>query len=330
MSTIKDIARETGLSIATISKYLNGGNVLEGNREIISKAITKLDYTVNRAARSLKTNRSMMVGILVPSIDSPFFARIIARVDALLMQNGYNTVVSSYQFDEKLEQQKLRFLLDIGVDGLIVVPENLTAQDFNQVREISSRDIPFIMLDRYVDGIDCDRVLVNNMNAAYDAVERLVLNDHRIIGIITGPLHISTAYERLIGYQRALESYSLKNAPEFIQTGAYDAESGYDLFRQLIAMPNPPTGIFLTNYEMMLGAITAMQEPDVMLPKHLEIVGYDNLEVSRILYPPISMVVQPMDEMGDVLAELMLKRLRGDMSAFPTVRRLKAQLLTPR
>ena len=110
MSTIKDIARETGLSLATISKYLNGGHVLDQNRERIEAAITKLDYKVNYFARGLKTNRSMTVGVLLPTISSPFFGRVVAAMDGRLRQCGYHSIVCSYDFDAQLEQEQLRLL----------------------------------------------------------------------------------------------------------------------------------------------------------------------------------------------------------------------------
>lgn len=329
MSTIKDVAKYTGLSIATISKYLNGGNVLEENRTRIAEAIQVLDYKVNRAARSLKTNRSMTVGVLLPTIDSPFFSRIVSRMDTLLQQADYHTVICSYNFDRELELKKLRFLLDAGIDGLVLVPEALYEEDFHQFRELMDRTLPLVLVDRTVAGLPCDKVLANNTNVSYDAVEHLILHDHRRIGIITGPLTISTAEERLTGYRRALEAYSLPEDPAIIKTGAYDSESGYRLFKELMAMDNPPGALFLTNYDMMLGALTALYERQDRQAPVPEMVGYDNLDVSRILRPPISMVVQSMDELGEETARLLLRRMAGDWDNYPTVRRLRSQLLIP-
>ena len=160
-------------------------------------------------------------------------------------------------------------------------------------------------------------------------MEHLILHDHRRIGIITGPLTISTAEERLTGYRRALEAYSLPEDPAIIKTGAYDSESGYRLFKELMAMDNPPGALFLTNYDMMLGALTALHERQDSQAPVPEMVGYDNLDVSRILRPPISMVVQPMDELGEETARLLLRRMAGDWDNYPTVRRLRSQLLIP-
>lgn len=271
----------------------------------------------------------MTVGVLLPTIDSPFFSRIVSRMDTLLQQADYHTVICSYNFDRELELKKLRFLLDAGIDGLVLVPEALYEEDFHQFRELMDRTLPLVLVDRTVAGLPCDKVLANNTNVSYDAVEHLILHDHRRIGIITGPLTISTAEERLTGYRRALEAYSLPEDPAIIKTGAYDSESGYRLFKELMAMDNPPGALFLTNYDMMLGALTALHERQDSQAPVPEMVGYDNLDVSRILRPPISMVVQPMDELGEETARLLLRRMAGDWDNYPTVRRLRSQLLIP-
>jgi LacI family transcriptional regulator len=121
-ATIKDVARETGLSLATISKYLNGGNVLDKNKKSIEAAIRKLDFKVNEMARALKTNRSMTVGVLIPNFENIFFTSIVSNIENDLLQEGYSTIVCDYKEDPRLEAEKLNFLLDKMVDGIIIMP----------------------------------------------------------------------------------------------------------------------------------------------------------------------------------------------------------------
>ena len=125
MSTIKDVARRTGLSLSTISKYLNGGNVREENR----LAIDELDYSVNVFARSLKANRSMTIGVLLPTISSPFFGRVVAAMEPVLRRSGYECFVCSYDFDREQELKKLEFLARYHVDGIVYVPEHASAEE---------------------------------------------------------------------------------------------------------------------------------------------------------------------------------------------------------
>ncbi|OQB23619.1 MAG: HTH-type transcriptional repressor CytR [Firmicutes bacterium ADurb.Bin182] len=327
MSTIKDVAKYTGLSISTISKYLNGGNVLKENRILIDEAVEKLGYKVNHLARSLKTNKTKTVGILIPSLSSAFFSHIIAVIEETLIQNGYDSVICGFNFDPKLEIRKLRFLLDKNVDGIILIPERLSADDLNSVLKVSGKQIPLILLDRYVNDFECDTVLADNINASYSAVESLITKGHKRIGIIVGPPEISTAYERTIGYKRVYQDYSLPAEEQLIKVGDYSLESGYQLFNELLDTEDPPSAVFVTNYDMMLGAITAANERGIKIPSDISFIGYDNIELSLIINPPINIVVQPMDLMGESAAKILLKRMKGDYSSYPLMLRHKSRLL---
>ena len=293
MSTIKDVARRTGLSLSTISKYLNGGNVREENRLAIDAAIEELDYSVNVFARSLKANRSMTIGVLLPTISSPFFGRVVAAMEPVLRRSGYECFVCSYDFDREQELKKLEFLARYHVDGIVYVPENVTAG------EVRARvgAIPVVLIDRSLDQADYDTVVVDNLNAVYMAIELLIGRGHRRIGLIAGPQTISTA--RL--------------------------ESGSRLFRALLDMPQPPTAVFVTNYDMTLGAIMAAHERGVALPAQMDFIGYDNVDLCSIVTPRLDIVEQPMDEMGRRAAELLIARMSGsDQPA--RLLRLKARL----
>lgn len=321
MSTIKDVARETGLSLSTISKYLNGGNVREENRQKIEKTIEKLDYSVNYFARSLKANRSMTIGILLPTISSPFFGRVVAAMDAELFKSGYQSVVCSYNFEHALELEKLEFLARRHVDGLIYVPEHAT------IEEVLPRvgKTPMILLDRTIEGAQCDSIVVDNLNAVYMATEQLISRGHRRIGLIAGPQRISTARERTTGYRRVLQDYAMPVDEGLIVMGDYAMESGSRLFNQLLDMPDAPTAICVTNYDMTIGAITAAHERGVALPEQIDLIGYDNIDLCRIVGHSLEIVEQPMDEMGRAAAKLIAARLAGDDSP-RKVLRLKAKL----
>lgn len=306
MSTIKDIARETGLSLATISKYMNGGHVLDQNRDLIDAAIEKLDYKVNYFARGLKTNRSMTIGVLLPTIASPFFGRIVAAMDKEMRTKGYNCIVSSYDFDRRLELDKLNFLVSSNVDGIVYVPERVQADELRSI----IGETPIILLDRVVAGFECDTVVADNLNAIYSAMEMLFTKRHRRVGIIVGPQDISTAYERMVGYRRAHEDYRIPLDESLVRIGNYDLESGYRLFNELMDLENPPTAICMTNYDMTVGAITAAHERGISLPDEVDFIGFDNIDMCTVVTPPLPMVEQPMEEMGIAAAQIMQQRLR--------------------
>lgn len=323
-TTIKDVAKYTGLSISTISKYLNGGNVLEPNKELIEKAIRELDFKVNEMARGLKTNRSMTVGVLIPSLENIFFTSIVSHIESILLQEGYSTILCDYKESPELEEKKLHFLLDKMVDGIVMMP--LFDND-DLVKMVIAKGIPIVLIDRLINNITCDVVLVDNLNASYNAVEQLIVNGHRRIGIIVGPNNIYTAQERLKGYIRVHEDYRLKIDSCLIKYGDYKIQSGYDLLQELMGLDPPPTAIYVTNYEMTIGSIIAINENNIKIPEDLSLIGFDNLDLARVVRPPLSIVVQPVKQIGETAARVLLKRLRNDLSGFPLVARLKTELL---
>lgn len=323
-TTIKDIAKYTGLSISTISKYLNGGNVLERNKKLIEEAIQTLDFKVNEMARGLRTNRTMTVGVLIPSLENIFFTSIVSNIESMLLKEGYSTIVCDYKEDPRLEEKKLQFLLDKMVDGIVLMP--VPGND-NLVKEIIARGTPLVLIDRLVNDVDCDVVLVDNLNASYNAVEQLIIRGHRRIGIIVGPQNIYTAQERLKGYIRVFEDYKLKVDPNLIKYGDYQIESGYHLLQELMKIEPPPTAVYVTNYEMTIGSIIAINENNIRIPDDISFIGFDNQDLTRIVKPALSIVVQPVQQIGETAAKILLKRMRKDQKGFPLVTRLKTELL---
>lgn len=324
IATIKDVAKYTGLSIATISKYLNGGNVLDKNKEIIEEAIQVLDYRINEIARGLKTNKTMTIGILIPSLENIFFTNIISNIEDILLKNGYSSIICDYREDSHLEREKFQFLINKQVDGIIIVP---SGKDTEHIEEAINKEIPIVLVDRMLKNISCDVVLTDNLNAAYNATEQFIIRGHKRIGIIAGPGDIYTAPERLKGYMRVHEDYAMEVDHHLIKYGDYKVESGYQLLLELLDHEPRPTAVFITNYEMTLGAIMALNERNINIPKELSIIGFDNIQMAKIVKPPLSIVVQPMKQIGETAAEVLLKRLKGDQSNFPMICRLKTEIL---
>ena len=322
--TIKDVARTTGLSIATISKFLNGGNVMEENRVMIERAISDLGFRVNEIARGLKTSRTMTVGILIPSLENIFCTSIVANVENILLQNGYSTIICDYREDRALEHGRLDFLVNKMVDGIIHMP---LAHDGGQVASLLAKDIPVILIDRPLQGVACDTVLVDNLNASYHAVEHLLVRGHRRIGIIGGPEDIYTASERLKGYRRVHEDYAIAVDESLVLNGDYRVESGFRLMESFLRRSDRPSAVYVTNYEMTLGAIMALNENRTRIPEELSVIGFDNLQMARIVKPTLTIVVQPMQAIGETAANLLLRRLKGDSAGFPAIHRLKTELI---
>ncbi|MBC7958575.1 MAG: LacI family DNA-binding transcriptional regulator [Vallitaleaceae bacterium] len=323
MSTIKDVAKYTGLSIATISKYVNGGNVLDENKIAIKEAIEKLEYIPNEIARGLKTSKTMTIGVLIPSLENVFFTSIVSIIEDLLQENGYSTIICDYKEDAQLEKKKLEFLVNKHVDGIVMVS---FGGDLTYIKELINKKMPIILLDRMIKGLDCDMVLADNLNSSYKAVEELIMRKHKRIGIICGPINTYTAQERRQGYERVHADYDVAIDETLIMNGDYSVENGYHALHELWQLKDRPSAVLVTNYEMTIGAIMAINDLQISIPVDLSIIGYDNIQMAKVVKPPLSIVEQPMKEIGTTAAQILLKRLKGDFSDFPATFRLKTQV----
>ena len=309
MATIKDVAKLAGVSISTVSKYLNGGNIRPENLEPIRSAIAALDYRANPFARGLKANRSRSIGILLPTMAAPFFGTVVTALDKVLREHGYHSVISCYGSNHGLERDYLSFLLSTGIDGLVYLPEDLSADEFYEL--LAQRPVPVVQVDRMIQGVAADAVLVNNTETVYTAVSRLLGKGHRRIAIITGPKSVFTAKERLIGYLRALSDHDIPYDDALVCSGDLVFSTGYNGFSQLMKEPSPPTAIVCTNYDITLGVITAAQERGIRLPDQIDLFGFDSVEVCSLMTPSLPVAQQPESEIGHTAAQYLLDRLNG-------------------
>ena len=318
MATIKDVARMAGVSQSTVSKYINGGQVRPANLEAIRSAIAALDYRVNPFARSLKTQRSHSVGILLPTLSAPFYSQIFTVLDKVLRESGYHTIISCYSSDHGLERDYLNFLIGTGVDGLIYLPENLTAEEFWEIT--ANRGIPVVQVDREIPGITADAVLTDNTESACRAVTHLIRGGHRRIAAITGPSSLQTARERIAGYLRALEEAGIHYDDSLVIRGEHVFATGYQGLVELMGLPTPPTAIFSTNNDITIGAVTAARERGIDIPRDVAVFGYDCVDICSMMTPPLPVVHQPEQEIGRTAASWLIRRLEGDDSPPRTVR----------
>lgn len=310
-ATIRDIKKMTGLSLATISKYLNGGNVLPENRAAIEHAIEVLHYEVNEVARGLATNRTKTIGVLIHRLDNIFASSIISAIEDILREQDYGTIVCDCRDDERLEEESVRFLLGKRVDGIITIP---TSQSSGYLEAAAERGIPVVLIDRVFEDKDWDNVVVDNEKAAKEAVQLLIDKGHEKIGIICGGEKEYTGKKRLQGYFDTLAKADLPVYQKYIKKGKLEVQFGYEAMMELLDMEDKPTAVFLTNYEITLGAVIAMNERGIHFPEDISVIGFDNLMLSKVVKPKLWMVVQPMEEIARSAAQMILQRLQGNTS----------------
>lgn len=323
MATIKDVARMAGVSVSTVSKFINGGNVRPENIQPIRDAIAALEYRVNPFARSLKTQRSRYIGILIPQMTAPFFGSVITAMDRTLREQGYHSVISCYGASLGLERDNLQFLLGNGIDGLVYAPEDLTASEFREITANSC--VPVVQIDRLIQGVESDAVIVDNSDSVYHAVSQLIVKGHRRISIVTGPKSVYSAKERLVGYLRALSDHDILYDDQLMISGKLDFITGYRSFEILRHLPDPPTAVVATNYDITLGLVTAVREQGLQIPEDLDIIGFDCREICTMLRPPLPVIHQPEQEIGKRAAEFLIDRLNG-YTGDPRIATLKCSM----
>lgn len=309
MATIKDVARRAGVSTSTVSKFINGGNVREENVDAIRQAIQELDYRVNPFARSLKTQRSRSIGILLPDMTAPFYGAVVMAMDKILREHGYHCLISCYSSQHGLERDNLHFLISNGIDGLIYVPEDISAEEFYELT--ANCGIPLVQIDRMIQGVASDTVLVDNSEAVHKAVSHLISKGHRRIALISGPKSVFSAKERQVGYLRALAAHGFNYDDALLVIDENTFAAGYRGCDTLLKLQEPPTAVLTTNYDITLGLVTAVRERGLRIPEDIDVFGFDCVEACAMMHPPLPVVHQPEEEIGRTAAEYLIQRLEG-------------------
>lgn len=313
-STIKDVAALSGYSVGTISKYINGHSVKAKTKLAIDQAIKELNYSPNNIAKGLRNAKSYSVAILLPMLDSQFCTSMISSIESYLLPKGYSVIVCECHNDEKMELQKTQFLIDKMVDGIILIPYAL---DGKQIQMIQEHNIPLVILDQKINHCKTDTILLDNFRAGYEPTKRLIDLGHTNIAIISGVTNHFTSENRLLGYKKALEESNIPIKKEYIQSGNYTLEGGYNALHRLFKLENKPTAVFVSNYDMTIGAYLAINHLNLKIPNDLSVIGFDNFTLSKIVKPTLSYAEQPLEEMGFAAGKLIFQRIKNDNSDFP-------------
>ncbi|WP_280769719.1 LacI family DNA-binding transcriptional regulator [Salipaludibacillus daqingensis] len=323
---IKDVAKKADVSTATVSHVLNETRfVAEETKKKVFEAMKELDYRPNSVARSLRSRKSNIIGLLVPLVASDtsnfFFMSIANGIEQVLKENGYNLILSNSGEDLQVEQDQIKVFNTQLIDGLIIAPVDSKHHSYE---ENLRGDFPTVFIDRQPKDLLSDTVLIDSGVGTYEAIELLIRKGHNKIGFITGPLGITTSDERLEAYIKALKDYNLPYDESLIKIGSATFDSGHKLTAEL--MKEEVTAIFTANNVMTMGAVNYLQDHHIPIPDKVAIIGFDDYDWLRITSPPLSVVKQPSFEMGKKAVELLMERLNGSEEPFK-VYRLPSELV---
>ncbi|WED24999.1 LacI family transcriptional regulator [Vibrio sp. JC009] len=309
MITIKEVAEFAKVSQSTVSRALNGHkSVKEANRIKVFEAIEKLGYQPNAFAQALASNRSHSIGMLVGSLDGPFFGPMMHNAELAVRKENYHLIITSGNELYEQEQESIRFLRSKKVDGLILVSDMLTDSDILKICE----DIPATMvLDRYIPEIKDKCILIDNELGGFLAVEHLIQKGHKKIGCITGQMSKVDSRDRLQGYRNALAKYGIEYDQNLVVEGRFDYQGNNDAVSRLLGRDEEMTAIFCMNDNIAVTAYSTCLERGMKIGKDISIVGYDNSTFSQHMNPGLTTIDFPIQEMAVQGAAGVLSLLAG-------------------
>ncbi len=316
MATVADVASRAGVSAATAARVLSGrGYASEKTRQVVLTAAKEIGYVPNHVARSLRTRRTMLAGLLIGDVENSFYAVIAKKVEAVAKAAGYQVVLCNSNDDPETEKQYLQLLEGIQVDGLVITP---TGRNQRHLRRLVDKGTVIVQIDRMVDGVNADAVLLDNEGGAMTAVSHLIAEGHTRIGILTGPREMLTARERLDGYERALREHGIPVRPELIKAGSFLHDHAIEAATDLLRSRPAPTAIFAANNVLAEGCLLALGGLKLKVPTDVSLVTFDDVPWMSIVTPQVTTIRQPVADMAQGAAELLFRRLRDNGPASST------------
>jgi LacI family transcriptional regulator len=304
--TIKDVAREAGVSVATVSRVWNeAAFVSPGTRKRVAEVATRLGYSPHGAARSLITRTTHALGVLLPDLYGEFFSEIIRGIDHTAQAAGYHILVSS-SHDSKDEIDAALRSMRGRVDGMIIMSPDIEAQ---RTLHALQGSFPVVLLNGGVEADAFDAITIENHEGAREMVRHLIAHGHKRIAMIGGPQRNYDAAERLRGYQTALTESAIALDASVVVQGDFSELSGHRAVKQLLDLGSRPTAIFAANDSMAIGALSALHESGLRVPQQMAVAGFDDIPLARYMNPPLSTVHVDISLLGERAAGLLLSSL---------------------
>jgi LacI family transcriptional regulator len=309
LANIKDVAREAGVSVATVSRVFNdSGLVSEQTRRNVRTVAERLNYWPNGVARSLITNRTHTLGVLLPDLHGEFFSEIIRGIDLSARRAGLHLLLSSSHSDSDEVLAVVRSMRG-RIEGLIVMAPDV---DAHSVLQSGAAHFPLVLVDPAMGAQGCDTISIANYEGASAMVQHLIRLGHRRIATISGPSRNVDARQRLEGYRAALRNAGVDLAPELEVAGDFSEQSGYAAAAALLAIQPRPTAVFVANDYMAVGLLSALHAAGVRVPGDMAVAGFDDIALARYVNPPLTTVNVDAFHLGErafqLMADLLARR----------------------
>jgi LacI family transcriptional regulator len=324
VATIHDVARAAGVSRSTASRALASyGVVSKDAAERVLAAAAALGYHANGVARSMKTGRSNTLGAVVADIENAFFARAMRGFTDMARTKGFQVILTNTDEDPALEESAVRVFQERRVDGIVVTPASL--DESGHLRAAHDAGVPIVLLDRRVPGLPADVVHIDNVTAARETIGHLIVAGHRKIAMVTGMTHVemaieplnapagvSTSRDRLEGYRQALTAAGIEFRWDYVRTADFHLTAARQEAERLLRMRDRPTAVFATDSTNALGVLLALRDVGLRAPDDISVVAFDDADWADVVEPGLSVMAQPVYEMGQLAASRLVARVNGE------------------
>lgn len=307
--TLKDMARELGFSVNTVSRALRDmPDISDETKNVVKQATERMGYHVNHAASMLRTNRSKAVGVIVSDISNPVFSGMVKGLEFSCKVAGYSMLLSNTNESYEQEMQSIASMLNRNVDGIILFP---TMVDNGSVYNLIEKKVPFVLVGRKFDGISTNVVINDDTHGGFLAAEHLYKKGHRKFVYITGPLYMSSSADRLKGFFQYLSQYGIqKDAIEVFETEA-SWKGGYDAMDQLVKNGVKATAVFAFSDFMAMGVLKSLHDNGINVPQDMAVMGYDDIDFCNLTVPTLTSIDLSKFGLGKRAMELLLQEIQN-------------------
>ncbi len=310
-ATIKDVADRSGVSIATVSRVINGASVVsEKSRNKVLKAIEELDFKPNQTARNLVMQKNTTIGIIVPALGNQFYGGILNGIEDASSELGYDILLCTSGGDSEKEVRYLEGFEERHCAGVVIMTRKLEA---GTVQKINSMEIPVILMNRNTSGLKCPTVSIDNFRAAYELTNYLIEKGHTRIALFRNSVDIDAfGVEQYSGFERALAEHDIAIDRSLVKYGEFSIRRSYEQMKGLIDEDNVPTAVFATSDVMAVGVCNALLDSGYRIPEDVSVVGFNDIELAENYRPALTVIHQPLKSMGDEAVHMIVSMNNGE------------------
>ncbi len=316
--TIYDVAREANVSMATVSRVVNGNpNVKPATRKKVLEVIDRLGYRPNAVARGLASKKTTTVGVIIPDISNIFYAELARGIEDIATMYKYNIILSNSDQNAEKELHLLNTMLGKQVDGILFLGGHISEE---HVQEFERSPVPIVLAGAVEETNKVPSVNIDYKAASYDAVTELLEKGHKRIGFVSGPFHDTINMKfKLEGYREALAKAGVEYSDDLVVEGEYTYDSGLEAWQKFSELADKPTAVFVGNDETALGVVHGAQDQNVSIPDEVEVISFDNTRLALMVRPQLTSVVQPLYDIGAVAMRLLTKYMNKETVEESTV-----------